>query len=105
MFQKKDMIYSETMGVCCVDDITKLVNQKGQGGMYYVLRAKYEKGKVSYIPVEDHQVKLRPLISSDEAVQKMEQKAYNQDDFLECGEIAHVLGLDLTELQKNPADD
>ena len=103
MFQKKDIIYSETMGVCKVDDITKLVNAKGQGGMYYVLRAKYEKGKVSYIPVEEHQVVLRNLISSEEAHTRIDNATYDKENFLECGEIAHVLGLEASALMKTEA--
>lgn len=98
MFQKKDMIYSESMGVCRVDDITKLVNASGQGGMYYVLRAKYEKNKVSYIPVEEHKVKLRELMSSDEAARKYQEDSYNKENMLECGELAYVLGMDVSEL-------
>lgn len=98
MFQKKDMIYSETMGVCRVDDITKLVNASGQGGMYYVLRAKYENNKVSYIPVEEHQVKLRELMSSEEAARKYQSDTYNKEDMLECGELAYVLGMSVNDL-------
>lgn len=98
MFQKKDMIYSETLGVCRVDDITKLVNAQGQGGMYYVLKAKYEKNKVSYIPVEQHKVILRNLISEEEASEIMGQD-YNKEDPLLCGELAFVLGKELQEVQ------
>lgn len=98
MFQKKDMIYSETMGVCRVDDITKLVNASGQGGMYYVLRAKYENNKVSYIPVEEHKVKLRELMSSDEAAMKYQSENYNKENTLECGELAYVLGMSMNDL-------
>ena len=99
MFQKKEMIYSETLGVCRVDDITKLVNAKGQGGMYYVLKAKYEKNKVSYIPVEEHKVVLRELITEEEASSKVENDSYNKEDYLECGELAFVLGKKIEELQ------
>ena len=35
MFQKKDIIYNETIGVCQVTEVTKLVDKRGQPIMYY----------------------------------------------------------------------
>lgn len=67
MFQKKDYIYSETMGVCRVEDVTNLSPRKGNAVSYYVLRSVYQKDKVAYIPVENHSVTLRQLISPEEA--------------------------------------
>lgn len=34
---------------------------------YYVLRPVFDKSRVSYIPVENHQVKLRELFTREEA--------------------------------------
>lgn len=67
MFQKKDYIYSETMGVCRVADITNLAPKKGTAVAYYVLKSVYQKDKVAYIPVENHTVELRELISLEQA--------------------------------------
>lgn len=67
MFQKKDYIYSETMGVCRVADITNLAPKKGTAVPYYVLKSVYQKDKVAYIPVENHIVELRELISPEQA--------------------------------------
>lgn len=67
MFQKKEYIFSEAMGVCRVDDITKLVLKKGEAVLYYVLRSVYQKDKVAYIPVENHSVALRKLITYEQA--------------------------------------
>lgn len=67
MFQKKDYIYSETMGVCLVADVTNLAPKKGTAVSYYVLKSVYQKDKVAYIPVENHSVELRELITPDEA--------------------------------------
>ncbi len=67
MFQKKDYIYSETMGVCLVADVTNLAPKKGNSVSYYVLKSVYQKDKVAYIPVENHSVELRELITPDEA--------------------------------------
>lgn len=69
MFEKKDYIYSETMGVCQIADIVKLSvnNRFGIPVPYYHLRSVFDKSKVAYIPVENHQVNLRPLITTEEA--------------------------------------
>ena len=68
MFEKKQLIYSETQGVCVVDNIVPLSTAKGQKGtLYYVLRSVFDSSKVSYIPVEHHQVKLRELFTREEA--------------------------------------
>ena len=67
MFQKKDIIFSETLGVCKIEDIVKLSADKINSYTYYVLRSVYSKEKVAYIPVEHHSVLLRELISKEEA--------------------------------------
>lgn len=67
MFQKKQMIYSETQGVCMVDNIVQLPVGKGATSSYYVLKSVFDASKVSYIPVENHSVVLRELFTEDEA--------------------------------------
>ena len=68
MFEKKQIIYSETQGVCRVDNIVSLSAAKGEKGIpYYVLRSVFDTSKVSYIPVEHHLVKLRELFTPEEA--------------------------------------
>ena len=69
MFEKKQYIYSETMGVCKVADIVKLSTKKeaGEGVYYYHLKSVSDKVQDAYIPVEHHEVLLRELISVDEA--------------------------------------
>lgn len=71
MFEKKSIIFNENMGVCRVDDITGLSVQKLNPVSYYVLRSIYLKEKVAYIPVENHTVQLRELITKEEAEQKI----------------------------------
>ena len=99
MFQKKEIIVSETYGVCRVDEITKLAEKNGDASTYYVLRSIYDKSKVSYIPVENHQVALRELITKEEAQEQLE-KAIKEQNLTElaCGEIAYVLGMKYSEL-------
>ena len=68
MFEKKQIIYSETQGVCRVDNIVSLSATKGVPGVpYYVLRSVFDADKVSYIPVDHHQVVLRELFTREEA--------------------------------------
>ena len=59
MFQKKQVIYSESLGACVVDNIVPLSASRTEPAvLYYVLKCLFE-DKVSYIPVEHHQVRLR----------------------------------------------
>lgn len=67
MFQKKQQIYSETQGVCIVDNIVQLPSGKHETSPYYVLKSVFDASKVSYIPVNNHQVVLRELFTEDEA--------------------------------------
>jgi len=66
MFQKKQKIYSETQGICIVENIVQLPAGKGQTLPYYVLKSLMDE-KVSYIPVNNHQVVLRELFTEEEA--------------------------------------
>ena len=83
MFQKRDIIYSETLGVCTVDDIVKLSDSRKDTYSYYLLRSLFDKTKKAYIPVENHSVKLRELISLEEA-----QVLKDSDDFDQYSQIA-----------------
>ena len=67
MFQKKQIIYSETQGVCVVDNIVQLPAAKGATLPYYVLKSVFDMTKVSYIPVNNHQVTLREIFTEEEA--------------------------------------
>lgn len=90
MFEKKDIIFSETLGVCQVAELTRLSAKNGEQVMYYGLKSIEDKKKVSYIPVENHQVQLRPLITYDEAKQ-LEQGDQSQLSDLQKKEIQYVL--------------
>lgn len=92
MFEKKQYIYSETMGVCKVADIVKLSVKKeaSEGVYYYHLKSISGKAQDAYIPVEHHEVLLRELISVEEA------EAYTKEEIekmpkLKQEEIAFVL--------------
>ena len=92
MFEKKDIIYSETLGVCRVDDITKLAQKKGEPIAYYVLRSGENTDKVAYIPVEKHIVNLRELIGYEEA-KEMQPKLKKDDPAHMKFEINYVIKL------------
>lgn len=79
------------MGVCCVEKIVRLSAEKnaGEGTPYYVLRAL--DGRKSYIPVERHEVLLRPLIGAEEARKKRSQADKRTMTPQEAAEIAYVL--------------
>jgi len=82
MFQKKDYIYSESMGVCYVADVTNLAPKKGTAVSYYVLKSVYQKDKVAYIPVENHAVELRELITAEQAKALSEEWQTSEDEEL-----------------------
>ncbi len=84
-FEKKSYLYSENMGVCQVEDVTRLVTARKQEVYYYVLRSVYRRDKTAYIPVEGHTVELRELISTEEA-----EKGLFEDTMLEP--LARELG-------------
>ena len=98
MFQKKDIIFSESIGVCRVDDVTKITMRVGESPMYYVLRSYYDKSKVCYIPVENHQVALRELRSREEMEDLLKSTEAKLLPATEQGEAAYVLEITLDEL-------
>ena len=90
MYEKKEVIYSETLGVCQVAELTKLAAKNGEQILYYGLRSVFDKSKVSYIPVEHHQVQLRNLISVEEAKQLSENLSEDMNE-LQKREVEYVL--------------
>lgn len=67
MFQKKDYVYADSIGVCRVDEITNLAQKNGNTYQYYGLRSAMNNKKTAYFPVENHEVTIRELISLEEA--------------------------------------
>lgn len=107
IFEKKDIIVSSTMGLCVVADITKLSADKTAPIAYYVLKSYYDKSKVAYIPVENHEVELRDPMYRDAAEACFDEykKGYSMDphyepDEAEIGEVAYVMGVSIEELKK-----
>lgn len=92
MFEKKEYIFSDTMGVCVVSDIVRLApkNRIGEPVPYYLLKSVFDKSKVAYIPVEKHQVALRPLMSKEEALAVTDESMEKLNE-LQKAEIKFVL--------------
>lgn len=92
MFEKKQFIFSETMGVCKVVDIVKLSSKKGADDAvaYYHLKSVTDKSQDAYIPVENHKVVLRELISSEDAA-KLTEDEIKKLSKQQQDEIAYVL--------------
>ncbi len=91
LFQKKEVIYSETIGVCIVDDIVKLADNKKESYNYYLLRSVYDRTIKAYIPVENHTVQLRNLITVDEARVLREAEDFDEKSDQVKGEAAYVI--------------
>ena len=89
MFQKKQQIYSETQGVCIVENIVQLPAGKGDTLPYYVLKSVFD-GKVSYIPVNNHQVSLRELFTEEEARELLENPELEKNEQLKAA-VNYVL--------------
>ncbi len=90
MFEKKDIIFSGSIGICKVEDIVKLSANKKDVYTYYLLRSIINKDKTSYIPVENHTVELRELITLEEAELK-KATSYNNIGDHEKEEIDYVI--------------
>ena len=90
MFQKKQKIYSETQGVCIVDNIVQLPAGKGETLPYYVLKSVFDSSKVSYIPVNNHQVNLRELFTVEEARELSKNPELNKNELLKAA-VDYVL--------------
>ena len=100
MFEKKDILYSESLGVCQVAELTKLAAKNGEQILYYGLRSISDKKKVSYIPVDHHKVLLRPLITKEEALELRDNPTENMSE-LQREEIEYVLSREEPKKKKS----
>ena len=73
MYQKKDYVYVESLGVCRVEEVTSLAEKDGTSILYYGVRSMRNQGTTAYYPVEDHKVEIRNLISLEEAMKIVEE--------------------------------
>ena len=95
-YQKKDILFSGVLGVCKVDEVTRLSTQGGENILYYGLRSIADQTKVSYVPVDNHSVLLRDLVTVEEA-KKVLERAQLQKDKMHTAELQN-------EQVEQPAD-
>lgn len=70
MFEKGDYIVHGSHGVCQVEGVTKLdMSGVDKNRLYYVLCPVNSKGSKMYSPVDNNKVISRPVLSSDEAME------------------------------------
>lgn len=100
MFQKKEVIYSETIGVCIVDDIVKLSDNRKDTYNYYLLRSVYDKTRKSYIPVENHTVQLRSLITLKDALELQDDDSFNAQSEQVKGEVRYVIEKNTSDIKR-----
>lgn len=68
MFQKKQLIYSEELGVCKVENIVSLSAAREEPSVdYYALKPMFGNKQAAYLPVEGHKQVLRELFTVEEA--------------------------------------
>ncbi|MBE5926332.1 MAG: CarD-like/TRCF domain protein [Lachnospiraceae bacterium] len=90
IYEKKQVIFSDSLGVCVVAEVTKLSSGKTEPVLYYKLNSLYEKGKTAYVPAVGHKVKLRELITVEEA-EKLKEKVTEDTEPMILHEINYVL--------------
>jgi hypothetical protein len=91
IFQKKQIIYSDNLGVCRVEEVTKLSAKKGDPILYYGLRSLYNKEKTAYVPVHGHEVLLRELISLEEALAIKQEEDFKKKPEIVRNEVNYVI--------------
>lgn len=83
IFEKGNIVFHESLGVCIISDIQKLSIKKEEGIPYYILKKINDKSKVAYVPVENHRTLLRNLILEEEARKIVEYLKENSEKELD----------------------
>ena len=91
ILKKNEIVFSDTLGVCQVTEASNLTTKKGDRLLYYRLQSVYNKDKFSYIPAHGHQMKLRDIISVDDAKEKKTKQDFPKLSEIEQQEIEYVL--------------
>lgn len=81
-FEKKEYVFVDDIGVCRVDEITKLTQKDGTAILYYGFRSAMIQTKTAYIPVENHEKGIRKLISVEDARAYLELPKEQQNELL-----------------------
>ncbi len=91
MFQRNDLIFYGSAGVCRVEDISSPPKDYpiGEGRLYYKLVPLYEAGEI-YTPV-DTKVFMRPVLRPEQARELLGQLAQIEPDHFENGRRSELL--------------
>lgn len=93
VFEKHQIIFCETLGVCQIVESTNLAPKKGEPILYYKLQSVFNAEKMAYIPVHEHKTLLRELITIDEAKALKISENFTTLSEAEQQEIEYVLKL------------
>lgn len=66
VFQKKDYVFADGLGVCKVEEVTNLATKNGTPTQYYGLKS-IQNATTAYFPVVGHEIVIRRLIDIEEA--------------------------------------
>ena len=91
ILKKNEIIFSDTLGVCQVAEVSNLTTKKGDSLLYYRLQSVFNKDKFSYIPAHGHQMKLRDIIYVDDAEKMKSSEGFLKLSVIERQEIEYVL--------------
>lgn len=91
ILKKNEIVFSDTLGVCQVTEVSNLTTKKGDSLLYYRLQSVFNKDKFSYIPAHGHQMKLRDIISVDYAEKTKSSGNLLKLSVIEQQEIEYVL--------------
>lgn len=91
ILKKNEIVFSDTLGVCQVAEVSNLTTKKGDSLLYYRLQSVFNKDKFSYIPAHGHQMKLRDIISVDYAEKMKSNEGFLKLSANEQQEIEYVL--------------
>lgn len=84
MFEKGDLVIYGTKGVCSIEDI-RVPDIEGIDRLYYFLQPVYDKRDMVFTPVDSEKVRMRKILSNDEAEQFITdiEQARENDTFAE----------------------
>ena len=91
ILKKNEIVFSDTLGVCQVTEVSNLTTKKGDSLLYYRLQSVFNKDKFSYIPAQGHQMKLRDIISVGDTKEIKAKDVFSNLPLLEQQEIEYVL--------------
>ena len=91
ILKKNEIVFSDSLGVCQVTEISTLTTKKGDSLLYYRLQSLINKDKFSYIQAHNHQMKIRDTISIEYAEKMKSEEDFAKLPLSEQQEIEYVL--------------